>query len=226
MNSIASVFDTDQNDSSVLFLKWLHSLAFAKFYCLYFILFFCHFLCFMFLPHCFTWTRVILGFFLDDCKYIEYELERFFIDLKIKLTSFDDLGLFCYFWSSVEQKLLSLTRCCLSLLSCWVSPVHIPPPSPTFQAGLMSPGMPVAQTRIVWVRKGSLTSSLHQGTTLSQRRHPNLSHPLLQARRSPGAAWWKITVQTRVAHPPQQGPAPLAARVVAVRCVAWPAAAI
>lgn len=83
----------------------------------------------------------------------------------------------------VFDLLLSLSALLLGLTRSY------PPPSPTFQAGLMSPGMPVAQTRIVWVQKGSLTSSLHQGTTLNQRRHPNLFHPLLQAHRSPGAAW-------------------------------------
>ncbi len=213
-----------KNESSCLFLKWLRSLAFAKIYCYFYL-----FLSFSVL-HVSTSLLHLdqsdLGFFLNNCQCFEYKLERFCRDVKINLTSSNDLVY------SVISGPVSSKSCCLwlaavlSFFALLLGLTRSYPPSPTFQAGLMLPGMPVAQTRIVWVRKGSLTSSLRQGTTLSQRRHPNLSHPLLQERRSPGAAWWKITVQTRVAHPPQRGPVPLAARVVAVRCVAWPAAVI
>ena len=115
-------------------------------------------------------------------------------------------------WSHIVE-LLSDT-----LLSafCWVSQTPVP-----FQAGLMSPGMLVAQTLTVWAQKENLTSSLHQGTTLIQWHHPNLFHPLFQAQRKHGAAWWKTTVQTR--HLLLQ--APQVEKEAAVLCVAWPVAA-
>lgn len=76
MNSIASVFDTDQNDSSVLFLKWLRSLAFAKFYC-FFNFFYLSFSVLHVSTSLLHLDQSDLGFFLNYCQCFEYELERF-----------------------------------------------------------------------------------------------------------------------------------------------------
>ncbi len=103
-----------KNESSCLFLKWLRSLAFAKIYCYFYL-----FLSFSVL-HVSTSLLHLdqsdLGFFLNNCQCFEYKLERFCRDVKINLTSSNDFGLFRYFWSSVEQKLLSLTCCCAVFL--------------------------------------------------------------------------------------------------------------
>jgi len=76
-NSIASVFDTDRNDSSVLFLKWLCSLAFAKFYCFFVLFFNLSFSVLHVSTSLLHLDQSYLVVLLNDCQLYEYQLNRF-----------------------------------------------------------------------------------------------------------------------------------------------------